>query len=60
MDHPFVHPRHHSYCIKMEILPETAINASTINGAYAMEISNITGSITKGKQANLIITKPSN
>ena len=45
-------------CIKMKILPETAINASTINGAYAMEISNITGSITKGKQANLIITKP--
>ena len=45
-------------CIKMKILPETAINASTINGAYAMEISNIAGSITKGKQANLIITKP--
>ena len=45
-------------CIKMKILPETAINASTINGAYAMEISNVAGSITKGKQANLIITKP--
>ena len=45
-------------CIKMKILPEAVINASTINGAYAMEISNLTGSITVGKQANLIITKP--
>jgi imidazolonepropionase len=45
-------------CIKMKILPEAVINASTINGAYAMEISNLTGSITIGKQANLIITKP--
>jgi imidazolonepropionase len=45
-------------CIKMKILPEAVINASTINGAYAMEISHLTGSITKGKQANLIITKP--
>ncbi|MDG1689189.1 MAG: imidazolonepropionase [Flavobacteriales bacterium] len=45
-------------CIKMKILPETVINASTINGAYAMEISNLTGSITVGKQANLILTKP--
>ena len=42
----------------MKILPEAVINASTINGAYAMEISNLTGSITVGKQANLIITKP--
>jgi imidazolonepropionase len=45
-------------CIKMKIFPEAVINASTINGAYAMEISNLTGSITVGKQANLIITKP--
>jgi len=45
-------------CIKMKILPEAVINASTINGAYAMEISDLTGSITAGKQANLIITKP--
>jgi imidazolonepropionase len=42
----------------MKIFPEAVINASTINGAYAMEISNLTGSITVGKQANLIITKP--
>ena len=45
-------------CINMKILPQTAINASTINGAYAMEISDLTGSITIGKQANLILTKP--
>ncbi len=38
--------------------PEEAINAATINGAYAMGIENQYGSITKGKKANLIITKP--
>jgi imidazolonepropionase len=44
-------------CIKMKMTPEEAINASTINGAYAMGISHNYGSITKGKKANLIITK---
>ncbi len=44
-------------CIKMKMTPEEAINAATINGAYAMNISNTIGSITKGKKANLIITK---
>jgi len=44
-------------CIKMKMTPEEAINAATINGAYAMEISQTHGSITKGKKANLIITK---
>lgn len=44
-------------CIKMKMTPEEAINAATINGAYAMGLSNICGSITKGKKANLIITK---
>lgn len=44
-------------CIKMKLTPEEAINAATINGAYAMGISNNYGSITKGKKANLIITK---
>lgn len=44
-------------CIKMKLTPEEAINAATINGAYAMGISNQYGSITKGKKANLIITK---
>ncbi len=45
-------------CIKMKMTPEEAINAATINGAYAMGLSKTHGSITKGKSANLIITKP--
>jgi imidazolonepropionase len=45
-------------CIKMKMTPEEAINAATINGAYAMGISDTHGSITIGKKANLIITKP--
>ena len=45
-------------CIKMKMTPEEAINAATINGAYAMGISDMYGSITNGKKANLIITKP--
>lgn len=45
-------------CIKMKMTPEEAINAATINGAYAMDLSKTHGSITKGKRANLIITKP--
>jgi imidazolonepropionase len=44
-------------CIKMNMTPEEAINAATLNGAYAMGLSNQIGSITKGKKANLIITK---
>jgi imidazolonepropionase len=44
-------------CIKMKMTPEEAINAATLNGAYAMGISDILGSITKGKKANVIITK---
>ncbi|MFV8362280.1 imidazolonepropionase [Flavobacterium sp. ZT3P35] len=44
-------------CIKMRMTPEEAINAATINGAYAMGISETNGSITIGKKANLIITK---
>ncbi|MDU8886198.1 imidazolonepropionase [Yeosuana sp. MJ-SS3] len=44
-------------CIKMKMTPEEAINAATINGAYAMGIENEYGSITIGKKANLIITK---
>ncbi len=47
-----------SACIKMRMTPEEAINAATINGAYAMGISETHGSITKGKKANIIITKP--
>ncbi|HEX2629561.1 MAG TPA: imidazolonepropionase [Chitinophagaceae bacterium] len=45
-------------CIQMKMLPEEAINAATINGACAMELQQETGSITIGKKANLIITKP--
>ncbi|WP_053977972.1 imidazolonepropionase [Mangrovimonas xylaniphaga] len=45
-------------CIKMKMTPEEAINAATINGAYAMGISNMYGSICRGKKANVIITKP--
>lgn len=45
-------------CIQMRMLPEEAINAATINGAYAMELQDEVGSITKGKKANLILSKP--
>jgi len=45
-------------CIKMKMTPEEAINAATINGAYAMGLSKTHGSITIGKRANIIITKP--
>lgn len=45
-------------CIKMKMTPEEAINAATINGAYAMGVSATHGSITKGKRANIILTKP--
>lgn len=45
-------------CIKMKMTPEEAINAATINGAYAMDLSSTHGSITRGKKANFIITKP--
>jgi len=45
-------------CIKMKMTPEEAINAATINGAYAMGISATHGSITKGKRATIIVTQP--
>jgi imidazolonepropionase len=45
-------------CIEMKMLPEEAINAATINGAFAMEIEKECGSISVGKKANLIFTKP--
>jgi imidazolonepropionase len=45
-------------CIKMKMTPEEAINAATLNGAYAMGLEKTHGSITIGKVANLIITKP--
>lgn len=45
-------------CIKMRMLPEEAINAATLNTAYAMDVSDELGSIAKGKKANVFITKP--
>jgi imidazolonepropionase len=45
-------------CIKMKMTPEEAINAATLNGAYAMGIAETHGSITIGKKANLLLTKP--
>lgn len=45
-------------CIQMKMLPEEAINAATYNGACAMEIQHDYGSISPGKKANLIFTKP--
>lgn len=44
-------------CSKMKMTPEEAFNATTINGAHAMELGSELGSITVGKKANLIITK---
>jgi imidazolonepropionase len=44
-------------CINMKLNPEQAINAATINGAYAMGLNETHGSIAKGKKANFYITK---
>ncbi len=44
-------------CIKMRLTPEEAINAATLNGAYAMGVSDTHGSITKGKSGSVMITK---
>jgi len=45
-------------CIQMRLLPEEAINAATLNGAYAMDLGRLTGSLTPGKKADLIFTRP--
>jgi imidazolonepropionase len=44
-------------CIQMKMLPQEAINAATLNGAYAMQLQDEVGSITVGKKANFIFTK---
>lgn len=44
-------------CIQMRLTPIQSLNACTLNSAYAMGISDVAGSITAGKLANLIITK---
>ena len=45
-------------CIHMRLTPAEALNAVTMNGAYAMGVSDITGSITRGKRADFILTQP--
>ncbi|MBP9133668.1 MAG: imidazolonepropionase [Saprospiraceae bacterium] len=45
-------------CIRLKMTPEEAINAATINGAFAMELQNKVGSITVGKEASFILTEP--
>ena len=45
-------------CIRMKMTPAEAVNAATLNGAYAMGLDTTHGSITRGKVANLIITQP--
>ncbi len=45
-------------CIKMKLTPEEALNAVTLNGAYAMGVSAETGSIAPGKLANFFLTRP--
>jgi imidazolonepropionase len=45
-------------CIKMKMTPAEAINAATLNGAAAMEVSDTQGTITAGKSANVLITEP--
>lgn len=45
-------------CIRMRLTPVHALNAVTLNSAYAMGLSDITGSITPGKRADLILTRP--
>lgn len=45
-------------CIKMKMTPAEAINAATVNAAFALEMQDEVGSITRGKRANLFITKP--
>lgn len=44
-------------CIQYKLNPEEVINAVTVNSAYAMQIGNDMGSITRGKIANFILTR---
>lgn len=45
-------------CITLKMLPAEAVNAATINGAFAMGLQHKVGSIAAGKLANFILTKP--
>lgn len=45
-------------CINMKMLPEESLMASTLNSAYAMNLSSELGTLTRGKSANVIVTRP--
>lgn len=45
-------------CVQYKMSPAEAIHAATLNGAYAMDVSEKLGTVTRGKMANLFITKP--
>ena len=45
-------------CIRMRLTPVQAFNAVTLNSAYAMDVAHLVGSVTPGKIANLVVTKP--
>ncbi|TAE15871.1 MAG: imidazolonepropionase [Bacteroidetes bacterium] len=45
-------------CVQMRLTPQQAINAATIQGAFAMQLQHVVGSIAVGKRANFILTKP--
>ena len=47
-------------CIQQRMLPNEVVNASTLNGAFAIDVQDVLGSITVGKKASFIITKPLN
>ncbi len=47
-------------CIKMKLLPEEAFNAATVNASFALELQQEVGSLSVGKRANFIISKPMN
>jgi imidazolonepropionase len=47
-------------CIQQRMLPREIVNAATLNGAYAMDVQDVLGSVAVGKKASLIITKPLN
>jgi len=44
-------------CIQMKMTPQEALNALTINAAFAIDMEHEIGSITRGKKAHLILTK---
>lgn len=47
-------------CIKMKLLPEEAFNAATVNASFALELQQEVGSLSVGKRANFIVSKPMN